>query len=122
MGGSFGLQTTIGKNSSQACLICRAFIYFNSLLITAFSKSAKKDFANDNDKRVVTVQEQSGLKTVFYGNCTPINNYYITKIKRYIVGGDRFFPNFDESLYNKSIIEETDDYIRYLYSLKRKDA
>lgn len=35
---------------------------------------------NDNDKRVVTVQEQSGLKTVFYGNCTPINNYYMIDI------------------------------------------
>lgn len=31
---------------------------------------------NDNDKRVIVVQEQSGVKDVFYGNVTPLYNYY----------------------------------------------
>ena len=52
-------------------------------------------------------------------SCIPIDNYYITKIKTYVVGGDAFFPKFDESIYDKRLIEETDDYIRYIYSRKR---
>lgn len=35
---------------------------------------------NDNDKRVITIQEQSGEKTVFYGNITPLYNYYMIDI------------------------------------------
>lgn len=31
---------------------------------------------NDNDKRVIVVQEQAGDKEVFYGNVTPLWNYY----------------------------------------------
>lgn len=31
---------------------------------------------NDNDKRVVVVQEQTGEKEVFYGDVTPLWNYY----------------------------------------------
>ena len=35
---------------------------------------------NDNDKRVIVVQEQDGEKIVFYGNCAPLNNYYMLDI------------------------------------------
>lgn len=35
---------------------------------------------NDNDKRVIVVQEQSGEKQVFYGDVTPSNNYYEVNI------------------------------------------
>ena len=35
---------------------------------------------NDNDKRVITIQEQTGEKTVFYGNTTPMFNYYMFDI------------------------------------------
>lgn len=35
---------------------------------------------NDNDKRVITIQEQTGEKTVFYGNITPMFNYYMFDI------------------------------------------
>jgi hypothetical protein len=31
---------------------------------------------NDNDKKVIVVQEQTGSKVVFYGECSPIYNYY----------------------------------------------
>ena len=31
---------------------------------------------NDNDKRVITIQEQTGQKEVFYGDITPMFNYY----------------------------------------------
>ena len=35
---------------------------------------------NDNDKRVVVVQEQDGQKTVFYGDILPLYNYYMVDI------------------------------------------
>ena len=35
---------------------------------------------NDNDKRVVIVQEQPGNKEVFFGDCNPLYNYYMIDI------------------------------------------
>lgn len=35
---------------------------------------------NDNDKRVITIQEQTGQKEVFYGDITPMFNYYMFDI------------------------------------------
>lgn len=35
---------------------------------------------NDNDNRVVVVQEQAGKKTVFYGDILPLENYYMVDI------------------------------------------
>lgn len=35
---------------------------------------------NDNDKRVITIQEQTGKKEVFYGNIMPMFNYYMFDI------------------------------------------
>lgn len=35
---------------------------------------------NDNDKKVIVVQEQTGQKVIFYGDCDPINNYYQIQI------------------------------------------
>ena len=35
---------------------------------------------NDNDKRVVIVQEQAGNKEVFFGDCSPLYNYYMIDI------------------------------------------
>lgn len=31
---------------------------------------------NDNDTKVIVVQEQAGEKVVFYGDCNPLYNYY----------------------------------------------
>lgn len=31
---------------------------------------------NDNDKKVIVVQEQNGQKEVFFGDITPLYNYY----------------------------------------------
>ena len=37
----------------------------------------KAEFStNDNDKRVIVVQEQPGTREVFYGDITPLFNYY----------------------------------------------
>lgn len=35
---------------------------------------------NDNNKRVITIQEQTGEKIVFYGDITPLYNYYMLDI------------------------------------------
>lgn len=35
---------------------------------------------NDNDIRVITIQEQTGDKTVFYGEIRPLFNYYMIDI------------------------------------------
>ena len=35
---------------------------------------------NDNDKRVVIIQEQTGNKEVFFGTCNPLYNYYMIDI------------------------------------------
>ena len=35
---------------------------------------------NDNDSKVIVVQEQMGEKVVFYGNCPPLFNYYSIQI------------------------------------------
>ena len=35
---------------------------------------------NDNDKRVIAIQEQTGEKIVFYGDITPLYNYYMLDI------------------------------------------
>ena len=35
---------------------------------------------NDNDKRVITIQEQKKKKIVFYGDITPLYNYYMLDI------------------------------------------
>ena len=35
---------------------------------------------NDNDSRVIIVQEQSGQKQVFYGDILPMYNYYMIDI------------------------------------------
>lgn len=35
---------------------------------------------NDNDMKVIVVQEQTGPKVVFFGDCEPIYNYYQIQI------------------------------------------
>lgn len=48
---------------------------------TTDSWKVKAEYStNDNDKRVITIQEQTGEKTVFYGDITPMFNYYMFDI------------------------------------------
>ena len=35
---------------------------------------------NDDDKKVIVVQEQTGQKVVFYGDITPLYNFYLIDI------------------------------------------
>ena len=53
--------------------------YLNTLDFGDFK--FKADFStNDNDTKVIVVQEQMGSKIVFYGNCPPLFNYYSIQI------------------------------------------
>lgn len=54
-----------------------------NLVLISYLQDQFKDFivkaefsTNDNDKKVITVQEQPGEKIVFYGDITPLFNYY----------------------------------------------
>lgn len=52
--------------------------YINSILE---DYEVKAEYStNDNDKRVVVVQEQSGQKVVFYGDIPPLFDYYMINI------------------------------------------
>lgn len=52
--------------------------YINSILEDYEVKAEYN--TNDNDKRVVVVQEQSGQKVVFYGDIPPLFDYYMVNI------------------------------------------
>jgi len=54
-----------------------------NLVLISYLQNLFKDYqvkaefsTNDNDKRVIVVQEQPGTREVFYGDITPLFNYY----------------------------------------------
>ena len=53
--------------------------YLNTLNIDNFKFKAEYS-TNDKDTEVIVVQEQTGTKIVFYGNCPPLFNYYSIEI------------------------------------------
>lgn len=54
--------------------------YLNTLNDIGDFKFKAEFSTNDNDTKVVVVQEQTGTKIVFYGNCPPLFNYYSIEI------------------------------------------
>ena len=61
---------------------------------------------NDNDKRVITVQEQDGNKVVFYGDCTPLFNYYKIDIYGLSIQENKNLSLMIGSLIGKNIIRD----------------
>lgn len=61
---------------------------------------------NDNDKRVITVQEQDGNKVVFYGDCTPLFNYYMIDIYGLSIQENKNLSLMIGSLIGKNIIRD----------------
>ena len=58
-----------------------------NLVLISYLQSLFKDYkvkaefsTNDEDKRVITVQEQAGQKIVFYGDIDPLFNYFQVNI------------------------------------------
>lgn len=54
--------------------------YLNTLNDIGDFKFKAEFSTNDNDTKVVVVQEQTGTKIVFYGDCPPLYNYYSIEI------------------------------------------
>lgn len=54
--------------------------YLQSLNIANGFKFKAEYSTNDNDTKVVVVQEAMGKKIVFYGNVTPLFNYYSIQV------------------------------------------
>lgn len=50
--------------------------YLKSVLNDNTFKIKAEYSTNDDDTKVIVVQEQSGNKVVFYGDCSPLYNYY----------------------------------------------
>ena len=50
--------------------------YLKSILNDNTFKIKAEYSTNDDDEKVIIVQEQSGNKVVFYGDCSPLYNYY----------------------------------------------
>lgn len=77
-------------------------------LVNDFSDNAWKVKAeystNDNDKRVITVQESTGQKIVFYGDCTPLFNYYMIDIYGLSIQENKNLSLFIGSLIGKSVL------------------
>lgn len=61
---------------------------------------------NDNNKRVITVQEQDGNKVVFYGDCTPLFNYYMIDIYGLSIQENKNLSLMIGSLIGKNIIRD----------------
>ncbi len=94
--------------------------YLQSLLDENFSENTWKVKAeystNDNDKRVVTCQEQTGEKVVFYGNCVPLFNYYMLDIYGLSIQENKNIALMLGELIGKNIIVDNvykDDDITY---------
>lgn len=61
------------------------FINYLQEIVNTFTGSTdwtvKAEYStNDNDSRVIIVQEQPGEKVVFFGDCSPLFNYYMVDI------------------------------------------
>ena len=71
---------------------------------------AKAEYStNDNDKRVITIQEQTGEKTVFYGDITPMFNYYMLDIYGLSIQECKNIALMFGYLIGKNIIREVKD-------------
>ena len=58
---------------------------------------------NDNDSRVIVVQEQSGQKQVFYGDILPMYNYYMIDVYGLTIKECKELPLYnDQKSYIKS--------------------
>lgn len=66
-------------NDKQLILIKYIKQYIKSIGYTDWLVKAEYS-TNDNDKKVVVIQEQTGEKVVFYGDIEPMFNYYMIDI------------------------------------------
>lgn len=65
---------------------------------------------NDNDSKVIVVQEQMGQKVVFYGDCPPLFNYYSIQIYGLTIQECKETSVEIGNLIGQSILYEKDGY------------
>ena len=69
----------MNSNDKQLILIKYIKQYIKSIGYNDWLVKAEYN-TNDNDKKVVVIQEQTGEKVVFYGDIEPMFNYYMIDI------------------------------------------
>lgn len=83
-------------------------------------KKALSILLSMNDNKDIYIAGGTSIYKDILENNIIVDNYYITVINQVVIGGDKFFPNFDKSLYDKTILEKTPEYTRYHYKKKVK--
>lgn len=81
----------------------------NKYTQTSMWKVKAEYSTNDNDKRVIVVQEQTGDKQVFYGDITPLYNYYMVDIFGLSIQENKNISLMLGNLIGKNIIRDLDD-------------
>lgn len=81
-------------------------------------KKALSILLSMNDNKDIYIAGGASIYKDILENNIIVDNYYITVINQVVIGGDKFFPNFDKSLYDKTILEKTPEYTRYHYKKK----
>ena len=83
--------------------------YINSILE---DYEVKAEYStNDNDKRVVVVQEQSGQKVVFYGDIPPLFDYYMVNIYGLSIQENKEISVILGNLIGKSVLIDVENII-----------
>ncbi len=81
----------------------------NKYTQTSMWKVKAEYSTNDNDKRVIVVQEQTGDKQVFYGDITPLYNYYMVDIFGLSIQENKNISLMLGNLIGKNIIRDLGD-------------
>lgn len=90
------------RESKQLVLIK----YLNELINNNSWKVKAEYSTNDNDKKVVVVQEQAGEKVVFFGECEPLFNYYMIDIYGDSIQEEKNMSLLFGNLIGKNVIVE----------------
>lgn len=87
-----------------------------NLVLISFLQSLYDDYivkaeysTNDNDKKVITVQEQPGQKVVFFGDISPLFNYYQVNIYGMSIRENKNMATQLGELIGQNIIVNYDD-------------
>ena len=82
-----------------------------NLVLISYLQDLFKDYrvkaefsTNDEDKRVIVVQEQPGTKVVFYGDIDPLYNYYQINIYGLSIRENKDIANQIGALIGKHVI------------------
>lgn len=88
-----------------------------NLVLISYLQSLFEDYkvkaefsTNDSDKRVITVQEQPGQKVVFFGDITPMFNYYQINVYGMSIRENKTVSTTIGELIGKHVIVDYNDH------------